>query len=379
MMDDLTPAPALREIQSGPVARLLLADILDLAEHEGILERMRRLFPLSFEGLCTALCSDLGYALAEGNRRRMIALLLGLLGECGRVKEAGGVWYWCGEDSTSTAGRASGGISRAGTSAEMDDQYLFFRECLESVPAYLRGGQAAVRFDQRNADAWERFLGCAEFRSCRALLLVLMEIEAQPAPRVLDLCHGPGWGLEAVVRRFPGARITALDFTNAFRRTAQVRADLAQARNRQEGHPAVPIAWVGPDRWAGFGRPLPFADGVFDAVLFTCGDPYIPAGRRGDVYRDIARVLTPDGRLGVLTRCLPDADARYVASYWLRISALAHDFAESVCEGWEGFSDAEENARLFSVAGFQGGTEAPGTMSFLDSSLWVLRKARGDA
>jgi len=377
MMDDLTPA--LREIQSGPVARMLLADILDLAEHEGILERFRRLSPLSFEGLCAALRLDLGYVLEAGNRRRMIALLLGLLAECGRMKEAGGAWHWCGEDSTSAAGRAFRGIPPAGTSAEMDDQYLFFRECLASVPAYLRGGPAAVQFDQRSADAWERFLGCAEFRSCRALLLVLMEIEAQPAPRVLDLCHGPGWGLEAVVRRFPAARVTALDFTDAFRRTARERANLAQARNRHDGRPVVPIVWVGPDRWAGFGRPLPFSDGVFDAVLFTCGDPYIPAGRRGDVYRDIARVLTPGGRLGVLTRCRPDAHARYVASFWLRISALAHDFAESVCEGWEGFSDAEENARLFSDAGFQGGTEGPGAMSFLDSSLWVLRKARGDA
>jgi hypothetical protein len=90
-------------------------------------------------------------------------------------------------------------------------------------------------------------------------------------------------------------------------------------------------------------------------------------------------VLAPGGRLGVLTRCRPDADARYVASFWLRVSALAHDFAESVCEGWEGFSDAEENTRIFSDAGFQGGPEGPGAMSFLDSSLWVLRKACGDA
>jgi hypothetical protein len=263
-MDDLTPA--LREIQSGPVARLLLADILDLAEHEGILERLRRLSPLRFEGLCAALRSDLGYVLEEGNRRRMIALLLGLLAECGRMKEGGGVWHWCGEDSTSAAGRAFRGIAPAGTSAEMDDQFLFFRECLASVPAYLRGGPAAVQFDQRSADAWERFLGCAEFRSCRALLLVLMEIEAQPAPRVLDLCHGPGWGLEAVVRRFPAARVTALDFTDAFRRTARTRADLAQARNRHDGCPVVPIVWVGPDRWAGFGQRLPFRT----AFLMRC-------------------------------------------------------------------------------------------------------------
>lgn len=377
MRDDVTPG--LREIQSGPVARLLLADILELAEREGILARVRRLSPVSFEALCASLCSDLGYALDTGNRRRMISLLLGLLAECGQVKAAGGAWQWCGEDATSTAGRGSGGIATGRTCAESDDQYVFFRDCLAAVPDYLRGGDAAVQFDRRNAGAWERFLGCAEFRSCRALLLVLMGIDARPAPRVLDLCHGPGWGVEAVVRRFPTARVTALDFTDAFRPTAQARAELAQARNRQDGYPVVPIVWVGPDRWAGFGRALPFVDAGFDAVLFTCGDPYIPAGQRGDVYRDIARVLTPGGRLGVLTRCRPDVGARYVASFWLRIFALAHDFAESVCEGWEGFADAEENTRMFSDAGFQGGSEVLDAMSLLDSSLWVLRKARAYA
>jgi SAM-dependent methyltransferase len=376
MSGELTPA--LREMQGGAVARLLLADILGLAEREGILERTRRLSPLRFEALCASLRSDLGYALEAGNRRRMLAVLLDLLAECGRVKETDGVWRWCGEDAAAPAGNGSGGASSDDATAAGDDQYLFLRECLASAPAYLRGGAAAVQFDRRNAEAWERFLGCAELRSCRALLLVLMEIETEPAPRVLDLCHGPGWGLEAIVRRFPAARVTALDFTDAFRRTAQARAALAQDRNRRDGRPIVPIAWAGPDRWAGFGRRLPFADGAFDAVLFTCGDPYIPAGLRSDVYRDIARVLTPGGRLGVLTRCRPDGAARHVASFWLRIFALAHDFAESVCEGWAGFSDAEANVRMFADAGFQGAAEPSGTMSVLDSSLWVLRKAHRD-
>ena len=376
MMDALLPA--LREMRRGAVARLLLADILAMAEREGILDRLHRLSPLRFEALCATLRADLGYALEAGNRRRMVALLLDLLAECGRVKETGGVWRWRGEDASPPAADGAGGTPPADPAAATDDQYRFFRDCLASAPAYLRGGAAAVQFDGRNAPAWEHFLGCAEFRSCRALLLVLMGIETEPAPRVLDLCHGPGWGLEAVVQRFPAARVTALDFTDVFRRTAQARAEGAQARNRRGGRPVVPITWVGPDRWEGFGRPLPFEDGAFDAVFFTCGDPYIPAGLRGDVYRDIARVLAPGGRLGVLTRCLPDADGRHVESYWLRIVALAHDFAESVCEGWAGFSDAEANTRMFADAGFQGGAEPPGLMSFLDSSLWVLRKARRD-
>jgi hypothetical protein len=55
---------------------------------------------------------------------------------------------------------------------------------------------------------------------------------------------------------------------------------------------------------------------------------------------------------------------------------LVHDFSESVCDGWEGFSPAEENIRVFSDAGFQGGGTPFGAMSFLESSLWVLRKGR---
>jgi hypothetical protein len=96
------------------------------------------------------------------------------------------------------------------------------------------------------------------------------------------------------------------------------------------------------------------------------------------VYRELARLLAPGGRLGVLTRSCPDPGARHVPSFWLRVSALAHDFAESVCAGWEGFAEADDTIRLLVSAGFQGSISASGDMSLLDSSLWVLRKRCGD-
>ena len=377
MIDDVTGT--LRDIQRGTVARWLLADILELAEREGILARLRRLSPVSSDDLCAALSAELGYALDKGNRGRMISLLLALLAECRRVTEAGGLWWWSGDDRTGVAERPEDDGGNGDASAKADPQYLFFQECVRAAPSYLRGGAASVQFDRQHAGAWERFLGCAEFRSCRAVLLVLMGIETRPAPRVLDLCHGPGWGLEAVIRRAASARLTALDFTDAFRAMAQARAERAQARSRQRGQETVPIDWKGADAWQGFGCRLPFPDAAFDAVLFTCGDPYIPAARRRDVYGEVARVLAPGGRLGILTRCRPDPGARHVASFWLRISALAHDFAESVCDGWEGFADAEANARMFAEAGFRGAAPAPNAMSLLDSSLWLLRKASVDA
>ncbi|HSB70636.1 MAG TPA: class I SAM-dependent methyltransferase [Candidatus Methylomirabilis sp.] len=373
MTGDLTRA--LTEIRHGTVARLLLADLLHMAEREGILQRMRGLSPFSHADLCRTLERDLGYALEQGNRRRMICLMLSLLHECGWVREAGGVWTWGAGDSPPIPGSGDGTLA-GGQSPAADDQYRFFTRCLESVPGYLRGGHPSFMFDENNAEAWELFLGCAEFRICRSLLLELMGIQNQPSFHLLDLCHGPGWGLEAALSRFPATHITALDFTEVFSRKAKARAERARACNRRLGHAGVPIAWLGPDRWKGFGDSLPFAEHSFDAVFFSCGDPYIPRNLRGEVYREIARVLVPEGKLGILTRCRPDAGARHIPSYWLRISALVHDFAESVCEGWEGFSDAEENLRVFSDAGFLGGVSLLGSMSLLESSLWVLRKRR---
>ena len=368
---------ALREIQRGTVTRMLFADILQLVEREGILERMRSLSPFSWEGLCRALQADFDYELGKGNRQRMIWLLLRLLCEFGWVRETAGIWR-CEPGDPPPIPLNGCEMTPGGVSKEVEGQYRFFRRCLESVPAYLRGGNPSVLFDETNCTAWEMFLGCAEFRTCRSLLLELMGIENHPSFRVLDLCHGPGWGLEAAISQFPLIPLTALDFTEIFYDKARARAENAQARNRQLGYPIAPIAWVGPDRWKGFGRPLPFPDGSFEAVFFTCGDPYIPRGLRGEVYSEIGRVLTPDGKLGVLTRCCPDVGARYVPSFWLRISSLAHDFAESVCAGWEGFSDAEDAIHAFSDAGFEGGVTLLGSMSLLDSSLWVLKKRRSN-
>ena len=93
------------------------------------------------------------------------------------------------------------------------------------------------------------------------------------------------------------------------------------------------------------------------------------------VWRECERVLVPGGRIGILTRGYPDAAGRHVPSFWIRVAALAHDFAESVCEGWQGFSDVEESNRLFTELGFRGASPLFGGLSFLQSSLWLLTKA----
>ncbi|HTU03378.1 MAG TPA: methyltransferase domain-containing protein [Candidatus Sulfotelmatobacter sp.] len=344
----------LRDVPAQAAARRLAGDILALADREGILPTLAAKAPVALPPLCAALEAEIGYRLTGESRRRMVVLLLELLEACGWAREVAGRWHWLGEPSA---------IPGAGSEAiSPDGQMEFFRRCLEAVPAYLRGAAPAVVFAEPDVAIWDRFLGCEEFQTCRALLLELMRLENDSRIRLLDLCHGPGWGLQAVQARFPAVQVTALDFTDAF---------AAVARARAAAPPRSPaIAWVGRERWRGFGDRLPFGDGAFDAVLFSCGEPYVPSALRRDLYGDISRVLGPGGTLGVLTRSRP-ARPPAGAREWLGLFALAHDFAESVCAGWAGFSTATERIRCFTEAGF----EAPQCM--LDGSLWVVRKPRG--
>src|SRR5659263_490769 len=120
---------------------------------------------------------------------------------------------------------------------------------------------------------------------------------------------------------------------------------------RQRVAKSAPVEWFGPSDWKGFGHPLPFPEGAFGTVLFSCGDPYIRPDARDAVYADLRRVLAPGGTLGILTRGYPDPEHRHVPSYWLRVTALIHDFTESVCAGWKGFSDVGENLLILSDVG----------------------------
>ncbi len=348
--------PGIRDFyECANCARFLLPEILDLAAREGIFRRLRDVSPFTFDGFCDALEEDPGYAVSEGNRRRMIGVLVDLFREAGWIDhEDGGASRMPEEE----CGRVE------------DAQILFFRECLRHVPAFLRGEPALFRFDDRSVATWDRFLGCSSFRSCRRMLMELMGVENSPSFRLLDLCHGPGWGLADAVASYPEALVTAVDFTDSFARLAKERVNGAAGEVSGRSN----IRWVDPGRWKGFGSPLPLDDGAFDAVLFSCGDPYIPRTIRKDVYRDISRVLVPGGRLGILTRAYPDPGRRHVLSSGVRIATLIHDFSEGVCAGWEGFSDPEENARMFEGIGYREGRGHRGRKSFLDGTLWVLEK-----
>jgi|GEM_PF-1168025 len=367
---EMSPMPEpLRGVRGGMAGRRMLPELLSLVVREGVLEKFRALPVFGFDELCGALHREPVYDLSRGNRRRMIRLLIDLFVECGWLEPAGTGDRWsCRRDGILRPGEVPAGTGGS------DGQVDFFRRCLRIAPGYLRGKEAPIAFDAENARAWEEFLGCDEFQACRSILLDRMASTTGVSASLLDLCHGPGWGIERAMERWPEARITAIDFTDAFAESAKCRAERARARNLARRRPSPPVEWFGSSDWKGFGHPLPFPEGAFGAVLFSCGDPYIRPDARDAVYADLRRVLAPGGTLGILTRGYPDPERRHVPSYWLRVTALIHDFSESVCTGWHGFRDVAENQEMFTRLGFRGGWNPEGAMNIVDSSLWILKK-----
>lgn len=360
------PEPLLA-LLPGQAGRVLLPEVVALAEREGVLAVIRSLPPFTLEDLFDALSRECAFELADANRRRMIGLLADLLEEARCLRRTGN-----GGRREYRAGTSI--LSRAIPDAGDDGEIRFLRRCLELAPGYLRGQEAPIGFDPACAPLWEDFLGCDEFQACRTVLLDMMADGAQAGPRVLDLCHGPGWGIERTLDRIPSARISAIDFTDSFAGAARRRAAESIGRNRARGIVSRPVEWFGTGDWRGFGDPLPFRDASFDAILFGCGDPYIPPRSREAVYADLRRVLAPGGTLGVLTRGRPDPERRHVPSRTFRITTLVHDFSESVCAGWQGFADVGESRRLFERLGFRPCGPKAGEMAFFGSSIWLMEK-----
>ncbi len=151
--------------------------------------------------------------------------------------------------------------------------------------------------------------------------------------------------------------MTALDFKDIFRKRALSRIPKPEA-----------VQWIDAELWNGFGTPLPFPDGTFDLLYFACADPYIPVESREFVYRDIFRVLKRSGSVGLLSHSYPDDKNEHVRDPWARRGILCHDFFESVCEGWHGFSDAGESRNLFESIGYTIDTV------MMNASIWRLDK-----
>jgi demethylmenaquinone methyltransferase / 2-methoxy-6-polyprenyl-1,4-benzoquinol methylase len=108
------------------------------------------------------------------------------------------------------------------------------------------------------------------------------EAVVRPGDRVLDACCGTGDLAVACTRT--GGKVTGLDFS---------RRMLERARRKSSA-----VTWIEGDLLA-----LPFADGSFDAATVGFGVRNVADLERG--LAELARVLVPGGRLGILEITTP--------------------------------------------------------------------------
>lgn len=109
---------------------------------------------------------------------------------------------------------------------------------------------------------------------------IVRQVGIRPGEDVLDVACGNGNA--AIPAAKAGGRVTGVDLTPELLRAARVAATAA----------GVQVDWLEGDAEA-----LPVADAQFDVVLSTFGCMFAP--RHEVVAAEIARVLRPDGRLGV--------------------------------------------------------------------------------
>lgn len=119
-------------------------------------------------------------------------------------------------------------------------------------------------------------------------------VDPRPGQRVLDVATGTGMVAAELVRRAP-CQVVGLDQSEAM--LAAARARLARAPEL-----ARRVTFV-----TGEAERLPFDDGEFDALTFTYLLRYVddPAA----TMRELARVVRPGGRIGMLEFGVPQRPA----------------------------------------------------------------------
>ncbi|MEA2145467.1 MAG: demethylmenaquinone methyltransferase / 2-methoxy-6-polyprenyl,4-benzoquinol methylase, partial [Solirubrobacteraceae bacterium] len=116
-----------------------------------------------------------------------------------------------------------------------------------------------------------------------------------PGERILDVATGTGMVAAELVRQAGGCEVVGLD---------QSEAMLSAARARLNAVPGLAerVTLV-----TGEAERLPFADGEFDALTFTYLLRYVDD--RPGTMRELARVVKPGGRIGMLEFGVPQAPA----------------------------------------------------------------------
>jgi demethylmenaquinone methyltransferase/2-methoxy-6-polyprenyl-1,4-benzoquinol methylase len=123
---------------------------------------------------------------------------------------------------------------------------------------------------------------------------LVAEIAPAPGQRILDVATGTGMVAFELAAR--GAEVIGLDQSEAMLGAARRR--LARSPDRLGPDPAGRISFI-----QGEAEQLPFADGEFDALTFTYLLRYVDD--RAATMRELARVVKPGGRIGMLEFGVP--------------------------------------------------------------------------
>ncbi len=344
------------------IPRAFSARLIELIEKEGIFSIIREMGRFTRQEFCDVLEKQLGYRTGGAARKRMLLVMLDFLEECGHIFQTMPDIYTYRSKTKPEELLSHSKIEIMKETFE--GQYEFFNNCIDYAGDFLRGGDYLYSFQEGMEDVWDRFLGNHEFSVARNFLLKTMTVNKTPDCRIMDLCYGTGHGLKVMCEEFSDADITAVDFTGAMKPFAMQKLRCN----------AVRIRWVDEGAWGGFGCNLPFETMTFSSIFFSCCDPYIPKTLRDNVYRDIFRVLKPNGILGVVAWGYPDKARLHIQNQWVRRGIYIHDFAESVCKGWQGFSDIDCTIRMAKNIGFVEGNPFFNNFYMLDSAVWMFKK-----
>jgi demethylmenaquinone methyltransferase/2-methoxy-6-polyprenyl-1,4-benzoquinol methylase len=162
--------------------------------------------------------------------------------------------------------------------------------------------------------------------------MLVAAIGPRPGERVLDVATGTGLVATALARS--GCEVVAVDQSEPMLDVA--RARLARARELTQR-----VRFV-----TGEAERLPFEDGEFDALTFTYLLRYVDD--RGATLRELARVVKPGGRIGMVEFGVPSQAP--LRALWRVYTRRFMPLFAGVVRGWA-LSGAEHRGALRSRAG----------------------------
>jgi len=182
--------------------------LLRFVDEQGIVRLLSDMQRFDIEDIAAALQLELGYNLQDGTRYRMVKLLIDLLFECDFLENEDGFFLWKrAKYPELRISEDEAGLAKTVFKGQID----FFEECISYSDKFLRGSPPLYNFDAAAINVWEKFLGNAEYRFARSVLVRLLLSGRRKQTNVLDLCYGPGFDIPLLQEQAPDVRVTALD------------------------------------------------------------------------------------------------------------------------------------------------------------------------